>query len=116
MARWDYHHNFSVDYVIGAALCIRRETLAQIGLLDEQSFMYAEDIDWCYRARLAGWEVYYVGTINIYHYNKGSSAKSPELSTHLCRMREQSLLQFYQKHYGRFTATVMKLIMALKKD
>ena len=116
MAQWDYHNNFPVDYVIGAVLCIRRETLAHIGLLDEQSFMYAEDIDWCYRAKLAGWDVYYVGKISIYHYNQGSSAKSPELSAHLRRMREQSLLQFYQKYYGRFTATIMKLIMALKRD
>jgi GT2 family glycosyltransferase len=115
MVRWDYHNNFPVDYVIGAVLCIRGETLVQIGLLDEQSFMYAEDIDWCYRARLAGWEVDYVGTISIYHYNKGSSAKSPELSTHLHRMREQSLLQFYKKHYGVLAACTLNVLMFCKR-
>ena len=115
MARWDYHNNFPVDYVIGAVLCIRHETLAQIGFLDEQFFIYAEDIDWCYRAKLAGWEVYYVGKISIYHYNKGSSAKSPELSAHLRRMREQSLLRFYKKHYGILSACILNMLMFCKR-
>ena len=56
-----------VDYVIGAALAIRRETLATIGLLDEGFFLYYEDSDWCSRARRAGYRVVYVPTAVAIH-------------------------------------------------
>lgn len=114
MAAWNFDSNFVVDYLIGAVLLIRRDTLQQIGLLDERFFMYAEDIDWCYRAFLKGWQTYYLGTISIYHYNRGSSEKSFELSARLQRLRRQSLLQFYRKHYGFLACFVCRIIFALK--
>lgn len=63
-----------VDAVIGAFLMIRRETVEQIGLLDERFFMYCEDEDWCFRAKKEGWKVYYNPQAQIIHY-KGSSTK-----------------------------------------
>ena len=113
MAAWDFDSNFVVDYLIGAVLLIRRDTLEQIGGLDERFFMYAEDIDWCYRAFLKGWQTYYLGTISIYHYNRGSSEKSPELSARLQVLRRKSLLQFYRKHYGCFSFFICRIIFAL---
>ncbi|GAK55729.1 glycosyl transferase family 2 [Candidatus Vecturithrix granuli] len=114
MAAWDFDRNFAVDYLIGAVLLIRRETLEQIGLLDEHFFMYAEDIDWCYRAHLKGWQTYYLGTVSIYHYNRGSSDKSAKLSTRLQALRRKSLLQFYRKHYGFLSCLACRIIFALK--
>ncbi len=49
-----------VDWVSGACMVIRRETLREIGTLDERFFMYFEDADLCRRARAAGWLVYYL--------------------------------------------------------
>ena len=115
MAHWNFQDHFLIDYVIGAVLIIRRDTLTQIGLLDEQFFMYAEDIDWCYRAALAGWKIYYVGSIAIYHYNRGSSEKTPEQSSRLQHMRVRSLQQFYRKHYGRFNAFLLFVIVMCKR-
>jgi GT2 family glycosyltransferase len=77
--------------------------------------MYAEDIDWCYRAALAGWETYYLGEISICHYNRGSSEKSPEVSSYLQTLRDQSLLKFYKKHYGVFAAFILNIIIRLKR-
>lgn len=114
MRQWNYNENFIVDYIIGAVFLIRRETLKQIGLLDEQFFMYAEDIDWCYRAALAGWETSYLGEISIYHHNRGSSDKSRELSLRLQTLRDQSLFKFYKKHYGLFAAFIMNMLTALR--
>ncbi len=114
MATWNFNKNFAVDYVIGAALLIRRDTYEQIGVLDEQFFMYAEDIDWCYRAALAGWKTYYLGKISIYHHNRASSEKSPELSFRLQALRTKSLLKFYRKHYGVVAALILHLIILLK--
>jgi GT2 family glycosyltransferase len=57
----------SVDYVPGCSLMVRRETLAAIGLLDEQYFLYFEDADFCYRARRAGWTVRYEPRAKVWH-------------------------------------------------
>ncbi|PIE35248.1 glycosyl transferase family 2 [candidate division KSB3 bacterium] len=108
------YENFFVDYVIGAVLLIRRETFEQIGMLDEKFFMYAEDIDWCYRAAQAGWQTAYLGTLSVYHYNQGSSKKSPEQSSRLQGMRTESLIKFYRKHYGWLNALLFRLILCLQ--
>ena len=114
IAQWRYAENFRVDYVIGAVLLIRRATLEQIGLLDEQFFMYAEDMDWCYRAALAGWETYYVGEVSVYHHNRGSSEQSKALASRLRQVRKESLLRFYEKHFGPFSKTLLRIILFFK--
>ena len=56
-----------VEYVIGAALAVRLETITAIGLLDEGFFLYFEDADWCTRARRAGWRVVYLPQATAVH-------------------------------------------------
>jgi GT2 family glycosyltransferase len=65
-----------VDAVIGNGYLWRRQALQQVGLLDESLFGYHEDVDWCERARRAGWRVVYAGTAAIVH--RGGSSSSPE--------------------------------------
>jgi len=113
MRNWDYSKNFSVDYLIGAVLLVRGETFKQIGGLDEQFFMYAEDIDWCYRSVQAGWQNYYLGETFVYHYNRGSSEKTAELAQRLTRLRTNSLVKFYKKHYGSMATWFFKHIILL---
>jgi len=115
MRAWDVATNFPLDYVIGAAFVIRRATIAEIGLLDEQFFMYAEDIDWCYRAAQAGWQTYYLGALAISHHNRGSSTPTPALARRLQTLRTASLRRFYRKHYGLWTASVCAVIFLLKQ-
>jgi len=115
MTRHDVTTNFAVDYLIGAVFMIRRETMQQIGLLDETFFMYAEDIDWCYRAAQAGWTTYYLGELAVYHHNRGSSRKSPEQARRLQRLRDDSLLRFYRKHYGLCSFFSMTCVLFIKQ-
>jgi GT2 family glycosyltransferase len=61
------------DWVIGNGYMWRRAALEKVGLLDEQFFGYHEDVDWCQRARLAGYRVVYVGTAAIVHKGGSSS-------------------------------------------
>lgn len=61
------------DWVIGNGYMWRRAALEQVGLLDEQFFGYHEDVDWCLRARLAGYRVVYAGTAAIIHKGGSSS-------------------------------------------
>lgn len=77
IARWrmddfDYSQNANVDQVMGAFFCIRRKLIEQIGLLDDGFFMWYEEVDFCMRAKKAGWRVYYFANIKAKH-KKGSS-------------------------------------------
>jgi len=56
-----------VDWVIGNGYLWRRAALERVGLLDESFFAYHEDVDWCLRARTAGFRVVYAGTASILH-------------------------------------------------
>lgn len=64
---WAPAENRKVDWVTGAALCIRREVAMDLGGLDEQMFMFYEDLDLCARAREWGHEVWFVATPPIVH-------------------------------------------------
>jgi len=64
-----------VDAVVGAFLLIRTETVTDIGLLDEEFYMYGEDLDWCYRAKEAGWKVIYYPKVRVRHHKGQSSQK-----------------------------------------
>lgn len=87
-----------VDAVMGAYLLIRKEVVDKIGLLDEEYFMYGEDLDWCYRAKAAGFKVVYYPGAEITHYKYGSSQKT---STQTIRFSHQAMKIFYRKHYAR---------------
>lgn len=110
IVRWTYTAPFEVDWVSGAALMIRQEVIHQIGPLDERFFMYAEEIDWCYRAKLAGWRIYHLPQAEILHSKQGSSSGNPLLSAQLLRQRDHSLELFYRKHYGWSAAVGVELI------
>lgn len=98
MSGSDHEQTMEVDWVIGACLMTRRTVIDEVGLLDDGFFMYAEDVDWCYRMRRAGWTVeYFPDAVVMHHYEK-SSGKAP------FRMnfeRHRSMWRFYYKHYSR---------------
>lgn len=63
------------DYVIGGAIAIRREALQRVGLLDEGFFLYFEDVDYCFRARRAGFRVVYVPEAAAVHVESATAVK-----------------------------------------
>ncbi len=86
---------FPIDFALGAALMLRREAIEAAGLLDEGYFMYAEEVDWCWRIQRAGWPFYCVPAARVIHHG-GASAR---------QFRTQSFLNLWrsrQRLYGRF--------------
>ncbi|MBA2713471.1 MAG: glycosyltransferase family 2 protein [Rubrobacteraceae bacterium] len=90
----DQSHPSSVDWVSGACMVIRRDTLREIGPLDERFFMYFEDADLCRRARAAGWLVYYLPHIEIIHQTGASSRSKPRAIWIL----HKSAFLYHRKH------------------
>ncbi|HWR73339.1 MAG TPA: glycosyltransferase family 2 protein [Nitrospirota bacterium] len=62
-----------VDFIIGACMVVRKEAIEAAGMLDEDYFFFYEEIDWCYRMKRAGWEVYHVPDARIVHFGGGST-------------------------------------------
>jgi N-acetylglucosaminyl-diphospho-decaprenol L-rhamnosyltransferase len=89
-----------VDSVVGAFMLIRGEALAQIGLLDERYFMYAEDLDLCYRLKEENWQVWYNATVTVLHY-KGQSSRQRSAFANMQFYKTMRL--FHDKHYKQRT-------------
>jgi GT2 family glycosyltransferase len=98
MTRSGHDRVMEVDWVSGACLLTRREVLDQVGLLDEEFFMYAEDVDWCYRMNQAGWKVVYFPEARILHHIGKTTKKAPY---RMIYQRHRSMWLFYRKHYSR---------------
>ena len=84
----------TVDWVSGACMAVRRETLREIGAMDERFFMYFEDADLCRRAREAGWLVYYLPHVEILHHSGASSQNRPRAIWLL----HKSAFLYHRKH------------------
>jgi len=87
-----------VDAVSGSCLLVRREVMDKIGLLDEDYFMYGEDLDYCYRAKKAGWKVYYTPEAQVIHYGGTASRKKPFRSIYEFH---RAMWIFYRKHLAQ---------------
>lgn len=79
MGHLSYEETHIVDILAGAYMMMRKECLDKIGLLDEDFFMYGEDIDLSYRITLGGYRNYYFPEAKIIHY-KGESTKKASLN------------------------------------
>lgn len=97
-----------VDYTEGACLLVRRQAVEQVGGLDEGFFMYAEEVDWCYRMKQAGWEVWYLPQVRIIHHGGGSSRqRKNRMEAELYRSR----IRFFRKHHGGGQAMCLKVLI-----
>ena len=88
-----------IEVVSGAFCLLRHEALKKIGLLDEDFFMYGEDIDLSYRLLKGGWENWYL-PYSIIHYKGKSTQKSDYRYVHVFY---QAMLIFFQKHYSHLS-------------
>jgi N-acetylglucosaminyl-diphospho-decaprenol L-rhamnosyltransferase len=99
-----------VDWVQGSALMARRTVYEQIGGLDEDYVMFSEELDWCKRAKAAGWRVVYLGTAQIIHHG-GKSTEQISARKHI--YFQESRLHYFRKHHGWATAQLLRVIMLL---
>ncbi len=100
----DPEQTHEVDAVSGAFLMIRKKVVEEIGLLDERFFMYGEELDWCLRAKRAGWSVVYCPDAQIVHY-KGESTKYNSRKATIEFYRAMYL--FHKKHFARNYSPLM---------
>ncbi len=103
MKDWDHAEIRDVDYLLGAAMFVRKEAVDQVGGFDPAFFVYFEDQDWCRRFWLAGWRVVYHPDISLVHYHRRETAEGTffqQLSNPLTRIQMQSAIYYYKKYRG----------------
>jgi GT2 family glycosyltransferase len=101
-----------VEALLGAALLVRRETLEQVGALDERLRIHYNDFDWCLRIREAGWKIYFVHDAEVIHHLQATTRvenRHLELQPELVR----NLFDYYHKHYGEAGVRWVRLWMLL---
>lgn len=96
-----------VEVVSGACLMVKRAAFEKAGRFSEDYFMYAEDLDLCYKVVQAGFSNYYTPEGTVIHYGGGSS--EPEAAT---MMKWRAIPRFCDKNRGRFYGAVFRVAMA----
>jgi hypothetical protein len=102
--------SYEVDAVSGSFMFLRREVFEAVGGLDEQFFMYGEDLDWCFRVKQAGWKVFYIHDTQIIHY-KGQSARRSEIDE--VKLFYDAMRLFVRKHFAYGAATDLLLRLGI---
>jgi len=102
---------YPVDAVSGSFMMVRREVLKEVGGLDERFFMYGEDLDWCYRIKKAGWQIYYVHSTQIIHY-RGQSTKRSNIDE--IKAFYEAMRIFVEKHYKSSLIFLFLLKLSIK--
>jgi GT2 family glycosyltransferase len=105
----DEHVQTDVDAVVGACMLLRGEAVQAVGLLDEQFFMYGEDLDWCLRVKQAGWRVVYYPDAIVHHVKRAASSSSPRARYEF----QRAMWLFYKKHYARTTPMPVDLLVKI---
>jgi GT2 family glycosyltransferase len=87
-----------VDAIMGAYFFVRKSVIEKVGLLDEEFFMYGEDLDWCWRIKEAGHKIMYYPKAEITHYKYGASKSIPFRTI---AWAHTAMKIFYRKHYAK---------------
>lgn len=110
-----YHPHFSsslykevnkIDWVTGAFFLTRREVLDKVGMMDEDFFLYVEELEYCWRTKLKGWEIYYVPITKILHHGGASGTREETI------WREFTGLKIlYQKYFSLLHLLLLRLFL-----
>jgi N-acetylglucosaminyl-diphospho-decaprenol L-rhamnosyltransferase len=108
ISEWDLEHPQRVDVIQGACMMVRREAIDQVGLLDEDFFIYSEEVDLCRRLRQSGWDVYWVPQATVMHHG-GQSTR--QVASSMFLRLHQAKVHYFRKHQGWLGAQAYKLIL-----
>ena len=96
MLDWNHDDERQVDQPEGACLMIKRYVLEAVGTLDEGFFMLFEEVDWCYRVKKAGYEIWFTPRAQVVHHY-GQSIK--QVKVRMILSSHRGLYRFWRKHY-----------------
>ena len=96
MSDFDYTHEAQVDQAMGAFFAVRRELFEKLHGFDERFFLWFEEVDFCKRAKQAGFEVWYTPRASVIHQGAASFRQRGRLRLRLIWLK--SLGRYFKKH------------------
>lgn len=121
MLDWPDNIQHDVDWLVGAAMLVRRSALEQVAVsaknvdtlvpFDEGFFMYSEELDLCKRIKDAGWRIIYTPEPLVLHY-EGRSSEQVVAARHI--HFNSSKVRYYHKYFGRFWAGLLRRYLLLE--
>ena len=94
------------DWVTGAYFLMRKEAMDEVGLFDEDFFLYVEEVELCWRFVQAGWEIWYLPKWKIVHYGQVTTGSENAM---IFEMKNMKL--FYKKHFASWKLPILTLIL-----
>ena len=110
MLWWGRDEEREVDVITGSFMLVRRKAIDEVGLMDEDYFLYYEETDWCYRFKKAGWKILFWPGAKILHWHGGSNSSKQDALKMFVQF-QKSLLIFFRKHYGRLHCIAARLLL-----
>lgn len=108
--RWSPNETRPVDWVSGACLIGAKSSFLDVGLFDENIFMYMDEVEFLYRARKQGYLTYFCHDAQFVHTGAASSGSRKTPVTNIYR----GLLYFYKKHRDPFSLAMLRIILTSK--
>lgn len=108
LPHWDRRSSRQVAMVQGACMMFRRALIDDVGLLDEQFFLYFEETDFCKRADEAGWKVHFVAETECIHHGAGTMPGGIQHT----RAFFSSFYRYHRKHGGRLRTGLLRIILS----
>lgn len=102
---------FEVDWVSGACLMVRTEVIESVGLLDDNFFMYWEDLDICFRIKSRGWKIICIPESKVIHYEGKSTLK--KISNRCIIEFNKGAYRYYRKHHISSPFDIMNFVSIL---
>jgi N-acetylglucosaminyl-diphospho-decaprenol L-rhamnosyltransferase len=106
-AGMDHSKTCEVDWIMGAAMLVRKSAVQEVGALDESFFLFSEEVDWCFRFVQAGWKIFYHPDARVMHVGEASHGGR------WTREFARSNLRYMMKHHGPGSAQRARWIMAI---
>jgi len=100
-----FENTQEVNWVTGACMMVRAETIKDVGPFDENIYMYFDDGDWCFRIKDSGWEIFYYNDAKIIHLRSETSKNKLEKTTSIYF---KSRLYFFSKHYSDLSLLLVR--------
>ena len=106
-----YKDPIEVDSVIGACMIVRKEAMDDVGVLDEDYFIFLEETDWCFRMNKKGWKVYHVPDAEVFHLSGHSKKRTPWRSQIEYYI---SLYKFFRKNRAPLSYLTLRILKPCK--
>lgn len=104
----DYRSSKYLQALSGSCMVVKQAAIDDVGFMDENQFMYADEIDWCKRMLDRKWKIYYHSNVAIIHYG-GESSKQVK---HFANIESQEARwYYYHKHHGVFYAEIFRALV-----